>query len=1043
MRNGVLLSLLCMLSRTTAAVPSLLSRPLGELAALAGGPQAAKHLWSTLRRGRDPTKLWQVDERSVAAASGHGIGLSERLSLALQHRPLDDVATVSLETCAADGTKKLLLKLADGLEVETVLIPPLPSERRVASNARARTTLCISSQVGCRQGCVFCATGRMGLLRNLTADEILAQAYHAERVAAASGMPSLSNIVFMGLGEPADNADHVRFAYRALLDPQRFGFGRQSVVVSSVMPTPTAFDSILGRMHSDDKDDTEEAQEDRGPMLAWSLHSADEQLRKKLVPTARYPPTVLRDGLCASLLSRPPRRRRVLIEYVLIAGVNDRIADAESLAAFLEPLHRACHDLARRSGRTGVLVNLIPYNPGLPVPKSDDQPSLDDNLDNLPIPTLDDQPSLDNLPISEPIREPAQTGGRAAGSLPHFSTFERPSFEAVDAFQDRLRALGVWASVRAARGDDQASACGQLATSARLSKPRVDGSAGAAGDSPGGASASTSGGAPGGTGDAGDGAAIRRQTERLLHSPLDEHRVCLACHGHGSRMLRKRRASAAPPQVRCDRCDGMGLVPVAQVATEPEREISTEIGTGGDEAESSEGAVVGRSTGGAHDGAHEALAVAVVGGGIGGLALALALQQRGVVVGVFERDGHFFERSQGYGLTLQQGSKAVRDLGLESAAAAAGVSSSLHISRDASGRELGRHGSATREENGSPSGRRNLHLPRQSLRALLCARLKPGTIRWGCRLDTITQQNTGQHKGQHDRPTLSFNGGERQVSADVVVGADGIHSVVRQFAAPTQMPTAAEPRGVGLRALGVAVVLGYAKCAHELCAGFDTVFEQLDGETRLYAMPFSPPPEGTTMWQVSFPMEPEAAAALARGGGEALLAHARERCANWATPVPELLGATRADDVTGYPIYDRPVGSRFGTGGRITLLGDAAHPMAPFKGQGANQALVDALALARALYDSELGDAAAASLEPSATVEEEGAPRRRRRSRQPIVDAIEQYERAAAVRAAVKVEASRLATRLLHSDAALAVETGVTRAAAAAASVTASDAGIA
>jgi 2-polyprenyl-6-methoxyphenol hydroxylase-like FAD-dependent oxidoreductase len=431
--------------------------------------------------------------------------------------------------------------------------------------------------------------------------------------------------------------------------------------------------------------------------------------------------------------------------------------------------------------------------------------------------------------------------------------------------------------------------------------------------------------------------------------------------------------------------------------------------------------------------------VAVVGGGIGGLALALALQQRGVVVGVFERDGDFFERSQGYGLTLQQGSKAVRDLGLESAAAAAGVSSSLHISRDASGRELGRHGSATREENGSPSGRRNLHLPRQSLRALLCARLKPGTIRWGCRLDTITQQNTGQHKGQHDRPTLSFNGGERQVSADVVVGADGIHSVVRQFAAPTQMPTAAEPRGVGLRALGVAVVLGYAKCAHELCAGFDTVFEQLDGETRLYAMPFSPPPEGTTMWQVSFPMEPEAAAALARGGGEALLAHARERCANWATPVPELLGATRADDVTGYPIYDRPVGSRFGTGGRITLLGDAAHPMAPFKGQGANQALVDALALARALYDSELGDAAAASLEPSATVEEKGAPRRRRRTRQPIVDAIEQYERAAAVRAAVKVEASRLATRLLHSDAALAVETGVTRAAAAAASVTASD----
>ena len=87
---------------------------------------------------------------------------------------LDDVATVALETEARDGTRKLLLRLSDGLEVETVILPPLPATgRATAANARARTTLCISSQVGCRQGCVFCATGRMGLLRNLTTDEIL------------------------------------------------------------------------------------------------------------------------------------------------------------------------------------------------------------------------------------------------------------------------------------------------------------------------------------------------------------------------------------------------------------------------------------------------------------------------------------------------------------------------------------------------------------------------------------------------------------------------------------------------------------------------------------------------------------------------------------------------------------------------------------------------------------------------------------------------------------------------------------------------------
>ena len=350
--------------------PSLFSRPLGELSKLVGGTEAANHVWSTLRQGKDPIELWKMDETAVVAASGRGIGISQRLSLARQHRPIDDIATVSLETVAADGTRKLLLRLSDGLEVETVLIPPLPSERQVASNARARTTLCISSQVGCRQGCVFCATGRMGLLRNLTSDEIMAQAFHAERVALAHGMPSLSNIVFMGLGEPADNVDNVRAAYGALLDPRRFGFSKHGVVVSSVMPAPDAFDELL-----DLRDGAERSQEeDAGPGVAWSLHSADARLRQLLVPTARYPPAALRDGLCATLRKRPPRRRRVLVEYVLIKGVNDGEADAAQLAEFLAPLHVACHDPTRKSKRTGVLVNLIPYNPGRPKQPADQPP---------------------------------------------------------------------------------------------------------------------------------------------------------------------------------------------------------------------------------------------------------------------------------------------------------------------------------------------------------------------------------------------------------------------------------------------------------------------------------------------------------------------------------------------------------------------------------------------------------------------------------------------------------------------------------------------
>lgn len=378
--------------------PSLLARTPSALCSLGVPPQGVKYLWRHLRQGLEPIEACRGNN---AEAGGLGLGAAQISLIAEQHTPLAQIAALSCETVAADGTRKLLLRLADGLEVETVLIPPLPpTGRATATNSRARTTLCISSQVGCKQGCAFCATGRMGLIRNLSVDEILAQMWYGKSIVAAAGLPALANVVFMGMGEPADNARNVHDAVECLIDPQRFGLGRQSVTVSTVAPTPSAFSSLVcsslspavnvqsltpasasplvssglslvgggeglatrAGQSADDESGSRAADEggddesgsrrggeeggsggsgvadvvaadvdaavdaavdavadegqtcdvDLGVVLAWSLHSADEEKRKLLVPTAKSSAQALRNGLCATLRRRPPRQRRVL-----------------------------------------------------------------------------------------------------------------------------------------------------------------------------------------------------------------------------------------------------------------------------------------------------------------------------------------------------------------------------------------------------------------------------------------------------------------------------------------------------------------------------------------------------------------------------------------------------------------------------------------------------------------------------------------------------------------------------------------------------------
>jgi 23S rRNA (adenine2503-C2)-methyltransferase len=231
-----------------------------------------------------------------------------------QLRPLPEV----IRTAEEDGTVKLVLRLADGLEVEAVRIPM----------GEDKATLCVSSQVGCKLACGFCETGRMGLLRSLSADEIMAQV----RVARALGY-DVRNIVFMGMGEPLDNVEPLMEALVRL--NREMGFGQQRMNVC----TAGHVDG-LRRLRE----------------LGWkrlgislSLNAASDAKRDRLMPINR------RWNLAAvqeAMIAYRPRAKLVYrISYCLLPGLNDEEADADGIAAFVGPLAPA-------------LVNVIPYNPG-------------------------------------------------------------------------------------------------------------------------------------------------------------------------------------------------------------------------------------------------------------------------------------------------------------------------------------------------------------------------------------------------------------------------------------------------------------------------------------------------------------------------------------------------------------------------------------------------------------------------------------------------------------------------------------------------------
>ncbi len=377
--------------------------------------------------------------------------------------------------------------------------------------------------------------------------------------------------------------------------------------------------------------------------------------------------------------------------------------------------------------------------------------------------------------------------------------------------------------------------------------------------------------------------------------------------------------------------------------------------------------------------------IAIIGLGIGGIALAVACMHRGIPFSIFERDQGFDTRSQGYGLTLQQASKALKALGINKLAD--GVVSTLHLVHNHKGTILGswgfrKWGSAINDK----KKHSNIHIARQSLRLVLLNQIDfKNTVYWNYQLINFTCNDS-------DKQTLNFlvDGKIKQVRTDLIVGADGIRSTVRQQLFK-EKPTP-------LRYLGCIVILGI--CALKNLNALNsplldaaTVFQTANGNERLYVMPYT---KDKIMWQFSFPISEEEAKELNNKGAKSLKEETIRRI-TWHQPLPQIIQETEESLITGYPVYDRAVLTTElkDANQAVTLIGDAAHPMSPFKGQGANQALLDALELARSIYTKYKFNGW-----------KEGALR---------TDVLNGFETEMLQRSTVKVKESAAAAQFLHS----------------------------
>jgi 23S rRNA (adenine2503-C2)-methyltransferase len=234
-------------------------------------------------------------------------------------------AIVSKELISFDETRKWLLKFQDANEIEAVYIPE-----------KVRGTLCVSSQVGCTLNCSFCHTGTQALVRNLTAEEIIAQVYHAKD--ALDDWPAeklgkkLTNIVMMGMGEPLLNYDNVAKALKTIMNPSGLGLSKRRITLSTSGIIPFI----------------EKCGEELGVNLAISLHAVRDELRNVLVPiNKKYPLKELLEA-CRNYPALQ-NGRRITFEYVMLKGINDAKQDAKELVRLIRGIPSK--------------INLIPFNP--------------------------------------------------------------------------------------------------------------------------------------------------------------------------------------------------------------------------------------------------------------------------------------------------------------------------------------------------------------------------------------------------------------------------------------------------------------------------------------------------------------------------------------------------------------------------------------------------------------------------------------------------------------------------------------------------------
>jgi 23S rRNA (adenine2503-C2)-methyltransferase len=257
--------------------------------------------------------------------------LSRELRAALAERAIISLPDITQHQVSEDGTQKFVLRLADGRQIESVFIPDTPKQ-----------TFCVSTQVGCAMGCAFCLTGKMGLIRHLSASEIAGQVRLLAR--SLDLLDKSFNIVLMGMGEPLQNYDNTMKALRMLNEKEGLDMHPKRVTLSTVGLVPQ-----MDRL----------AQEELMPNLAVSLHAATEDQRAAIVPPSKK--YTMRDVIEACKRFPLSKRRRIMFEYVMLAGINDSPEDARKLVKVLAGVKAK--------------VNLLPLNeaPGIPFERPSDE----------------------------------------------------------------------------------------------------------------------------------------------------------------------------------------------------------------------------------------------------------------------------------------------------------------------------------------------------------------------------------------------------------------------------------------------------------------------------------------------------------------------------------------------------------------------------------------------------------------------------------------------------------------------------------------------